>query len=204
MIRSDSAPKSLVTPTAPNLVWTADPTYIWTAEGWLYLAVVLDLFNPEVISRSLKPRMTADIVIDALTMAWFRRRPAPGPIHHSERGSQVASHAFQTRLKKHHMTCSMSRKGNCWGNAPTERFFNSFKNERVHGTRYETRQEPIADAIDYIEPFYNRRRRQTRLATPRHKTCRRTGSGLSMSTNWRHNAVGLKDEQPRETQYRNI
>jgi putative transposase len=151
------------TPSAPNQVWTADLTYIWKTEGWLYLAVVLDLFNREVVGYSLKPRMTTDIVIDALTMAWFRRRPAPGLIHHSDRGSQYASHAFQTRLNEYDMICSMSRKGNCWDNAPTESFFNSLKNERVHGTRYETRAEAIADAFDYIEPFYNRRRRHSTL-----------------------------------------
>lgn len=150
-------------PAAPNQVWTADLTYIWTTEGWLYLAVVLDLFNREVVGWSLKPRMTADIVIDALTMAWFRRKPAPGLMHHSDRGSQYASHAFQARLKEYGMVCSMSRKGNCWDNAPTESFFNSFKNERVHGTRYESREEAIADAFDYIEPFYNRRRRHSTL-----------------------------------------
>lgn len=151
------------TPTAPNRVWTADLTYIWTAEGWLYLAVVLDLFNREVVGWSLKPRMTADIVIDALSMAWFRRKPGPGLIHHSDRGSQYASHAFQARLKKYGMTCSMSRKGNCWDNAPTESFFNSYKNERVHGTRYESREAAVADAFDYIEPFYNRRRTHSTL-----------------------------------------
>ena len=151
------------TPSAPNQVWTADLTYIWTDEGWLYLAVVLDLFNREVVGWSLKPRMTADIAIDALTMAWFRRKPVPGLIHHSDRGSQYASHAFQARLKAYGMVCSMSRKGNCWDNAPTESFFNSYKNERVHGTSYETRADAVADAFDYIEPFYNRRRRHSTL-----------------------------------------
>ena len=151
------------TPTAPNQAWSADLTYIWTDEGWLYLAVVLDLFNREVVGWSIKPRMTADIVVDALTMAWFRRKPAPGLIHHSDRGSQYASHAFQARLQKYGMVCSMSRKGNCWDNAPTESFFNSFKNERVHDTRYETREEAIADAFDYIEPFYNRKRLHSTL-----------------------------------------
>lgn len=151
------------TPAAPNQAWTADMTYIWTDEGWLYLAVVLDLFNREVVGWSIKPRMTADIVVDALTMAWFRRKPAPGLIHHSDRGSQYASHAFQARLHEYGMVCSMSRKGNCWDNAPTESFFNSLKNERVHGTRYDTRAEAMADLFDYIEPFYNRRRRHSTL-----------------------------------------
>jgi putative transposase len=150
-------------PAAPDQVWTADMTYIWTDEGWLYLAVVLDLFNREVVGWSIKPRMTADIVVDALTMAWFRRKPAPGLIHHSDRGSQYASHAFQARLTEYDMVCSMSRKGNCWDNAPSESFFNSLKNERVHGTRYGTRAEAEADLFDYIEPFYNRRRRHSTL-----------------------------------------
>lgn len=151
------------TPAAPNRAWTADMTYIWTDEGWLYLAVVIDLFNREVVGWSIKPRMTADIVIDALAMAWFRRKPAPGLVHHSDRGSQYASHAFQARLKAYGMTCSMSRKGNCWDNAPSESFFNSLKNERVHGTRYSTRAAAEADLFDYIEPFYNRKRHHSTL-----------------------------------------
>ena len=102
------------TPEAPNQVWTSDITYLWTDEGWLYLAIVLDLLNREVVGWSLQPRMTADIVTDALTMAWFRRRPAPGLLHHSDRGSQYASQVFQTKLTDYGMTCSMSRKGNCW------------------------------------------------------------------------------------------
>lgn len=150
-------------PAAPNRAWSADLTYIWTDEGWLYLAVVLDLFNREIVGWSIKPRMTAEIVIDALTMAWFRRRPAAGLIHHSDRGSQYASHAFQARLKEYGMVCSMSRKGNCWDNAPTESFFNSLKNERVHGARYATRAEATADAFEYIEAFYNRKRRHSTL-----------------------------------------
>ena len=150
-------------PAAPNQVWSADLTYLWTNEGWLYLAVVLDLFNREVVGWSIKPRMTSDIVMDALSMAWFRRQPAPGLMHHSDRGSQYASHVFQARLHEYGMVCSMSRKGNCWDNAPTESFFNSLKNERVHGTRYDTRDEAIADVFDYIEPFYNRRRKHSTL-----------------------------------------
>jgi len=105
-------------PTAPNQVWTSDITYLWTDEGWLYLAIVLDLFNREVVGWSLKPRMTADIATDALTMAWFRRKPTPGVMHHSDRGSQYASHAFQDQLTEYGMICSMSRKGNCWESLP--------------------------------------------------------------------------------------
>ena len=150
-------------PTAPNRVWTADMTYLWTDEGWLYLAVVLDLFNREVVGWSLKPRMTADIVADALAMATGRRQPAPGLLHHSDRGSQYASRPFQDQLAGYGMMCSMSRKGNCWDNAPTESFFNSLKNERVHGTRYATRQAAEADVFDYLEVFYNRKRRHSTL-----------------------------------------
>ncbi len=151
------------TPTAPNQVWTSDITYLWTDEGWLYLAIVLDLFNREVVGWSLKPRMTSDIVTDALTMAWFRRRPTAGLMHHSDRGSQYASHAFQDKLKEYGMTCSMSRKGNCWDNAPAESWFNSFKNERYHGIRYATHADMKAESFEYIEVFYNRKRQHSTL-----------------------------------------
>lgn len=150
-------------PVAPNQVWTSDITYLWTDEGWLYLAIVLDLFNREVIGWSLKSRMTTDIVTDALTMAWFRRRPEAGVMHHSDRGSQYASHAFQDKLKEFGMTCSMSRKGNCWDNAPTESWFNSFKNERYHGLRYATHADMKAASFEYIEVFYNRIRQHSTL-----------------------------------------
>jgi transposase InsO family protein len=150
-------------PQAPDRVWTGDITYIQTGEGWLYLAVVLDLFNREVIGWSIKPRMTADITTDALTMAWFRRQPGPGVIFHSDRGSQYASLAMRDKLAEYGMTASMSRKGNCWDNAPTESFFNSLKNERVHGTRYDTRADAESDLFEYIEVFYNRRRRHSSL-----------------------------------------
>jgi transposase InsO family protein len=151
------------TPTAPNQAWTSDITYLWTDEGWLYLAIVLDLFNREVVGWSLKPRMTADIVTDALTMAWFRRQPAAGLIHHSDQGSQYASQAFQDTLRKYGMVGFMSRKGNCWDNAPTESWFNSFKNERVHGERFATRAAMKAEAFEYIETFYNRKRLHSTL-----------------------------------------
>jgi putative transposase len=115
--------------------------------------------------------MTADIVMDALTMAWFRRKQAPGLVHHSDRGRQYASHAFQARLKAFGMVCSMSRKGNYRHNAPTERFFNSLKNERVHGTRYGARAEAEADLFGYIVPFYNRKRRHSTLGYAPALTC---------------------------------
>ena len=150
-------------PAEPNRTWTADLTYIWTTEGWLYLAIVLDLFNREVVGWSIKPSMSADIVCDALTMAWFRRRPPAGLVCHSDRGSQYASSAMRRKLREYAMVCSMSRKGNCWDNAPTESFFNSLKNERVHGARYATRAEATADIFEYIEVFYNRRRQHSTL-----------------------------------------
>ena len=151
------------TPSAPNQTWTSDMTYLWTDEGWLYLAIVLDLFNREVVGWSLQPRMTADIVTDALTMAWFRRKPAVGLMHHSDRGSQYASQPFQHKLREYGMICSMSRKGNCWDHAPTESWFNSFKNERVHGIRYDTRAAMTAASFEYSEVFYNRTRRHSTL-----------------------------------------
>jgi putative transposase len=151
------------TPAAPNRVWTGDITYIATGQGWLYLAIVLDLFNREIVGWSIKPRMTADIVTDALAMAWFRRKPAAGIIFHSDRGSQYASHAMRDKLARYGMTASMSRKGDCWDNAPSESFFNSLKNERVHGKSYATRAAAQADLFEYIEVFYNRSRRHSTL-----------------------------------------
>jgi len=150
-------------PSGPNQAWSSDIAYLWTDEGWLYLAIVLNLFNREVVGWSLKPRLTADIVTDALTMAWFRKTPAAGLMHHSDRGSQYARHVFQNKLKEYGMICSMSRKGNCWNNAPAESWFNSFKNERVHGLRYETRAEMTAMSFEYIEVLYNRKRQHSTL-----------------------------------------
>lgn len=151
------------TPAAPNQVWTSDITYLWTDEGWLYPAVVLDLFNREVIGWSLKPHMTTDLVTGALTMAWFRRRPALGVMHHSDHGSQYASHAYRSKLIEFGMTCSMSRKGNCGDNSPTESWFSSFKNEPYHGLRYATHAEIKAASFEYIEVFYNRKRQHSTL-----------------------------------------
>jgi len=125
--------------------------------------IVLDLFNREVVGWSLKPRMSADLVIDALSMACFRRKPAPGLIHHSDRGSQYASHAFQGKLAEYGMLCSMSRKGNCWDNAPTESWFNSFKNERIFGERFASHEAMKSHTIEYIEVFYNRKRLHSTL-----------------------------------------
>lgn len=171
------------TPPAPNRVWTGDITYIATDEGWLYLAVVLDLFNREVIGWSIKPRMTAELVSDALAMAWFRRKPDAGVIFHSDRGSQYASHAMRDKLAEYAMTASMSRKGNCWDNAPTESFFNSLKNERVHGARYATRAAAQADLFEYIAVFYNRKRRHSTL-------------GYCSPTQFLADWLGMQGDQP--------
>jgi transposase InsO family protein len=147
----------------PDQVWTADITYLATGEGWLYLAVVLDLYTRQIVGWAMRERMTKDLVIDALRMAWFRRRPAPGLIHHSDRGSQYCSHDFQKQLAEYGMLASMSRKGNCWDNSPTESWFNSFKNERYHGLRYATHAEMKAASFEFIEVFYNRKRQHSTL-----------------------------------------
>ena len=148
---------------APDQTWTTDITYVPTGEGWLYLAVVLDLYTRMVVGWSMQERMTRELVIDALRMAWFRRRPKPGLIHHSDRGSQYCSHDYQAVLKEYGMLASMSRKGNCWDNAVTESLFGSLKNERVHHRRYATRAQAKQDLFEYIEAFYNRRRRHSAL-----------------------------------------
>lgn len=142
----------------PDRAWVADITYLWTAEGWLYLAVVLDLYSRRVVGWALKERMTAALVTEALLMALWRRKPAAGLIHHSDRGSQYACTEYQQVLKDHGAVCSMSRKGNCWDNAVMERFFGSLKRERTDLRLYATRDELKADVIDYIEMFYNSRR----------------------------------------------
>ncbi len=152
------------TPAAPNRVWTGNVTYIHSGEGWLYLAIVLDLFNREIVRWSIKPRMTADIFTDAPKMAWFTRKPGKGVIFHSDRGSQYASQAMAAKLTEYGVTAPMSRKGNCWDNAPTESFFNSLKNERVHGTTYATRADAQADLFEYVKAFYNLSHRHSTLS----------------------------------------
>jgi transposase InsO family protein len=147
----------------PDMVYVADITYIWTHEGWLYLAVVLDLFSRKVVGWSLSNRMTKTLVMNALRMAIWRRQPAPGLLFHSDRGSQYCSNYFQKMLKNHGMISSMSRKGNCWDNAVAESFFGSMKTERVFFSNYVTRDEAKRDAVDYIEMFYNSNRRHSYL-----------------------------------------
>lgn len=146
------------TPERPNQVWVADITYIWTGEGWLYLAIVLDLFSRAVVGWSMSERMTKKLVIDAFTLAVKRRNPPPGLLHHSDRGSQYASKGFQSLLLKYGVICSMSRKGNCWDNAPAESFFSTLKRELVFLCQYFTRAQARQSIFSYIERFYNRKR----------------------------------------------
>ena len=142
----------------PDQVYAADVTYIWTQEGWLYLAVVIDLCSRKIVGWSMSSRMKAQLVCDALQMAIWRRRPAAGLIHHSDRGSQYASKAFRRLLKAHHIEGSMSRKGDCWDNAVVESFFGSLKQERVQWRHYQSRHEAQQDILEYISMFYNSKR----------------------------------------------
>jgi len=144
-------------------IWLADITYIWTQEGWLYLACVLDACSRRIVGWSMQERMTQDLVLDALKMALGRRRPDAGLMHHSDRGSQYASAAFQSLLRAENISCSMSRRGNCWDNAMMESFFATLKKERVHQERYATRAQARRSIFDYIERFYNRLRRHSAL-----------------------------------------
>jgi len=139
---------------APNKVWTADITYLWTLEGWSYLAVILDLFSRQVVGWAVDKHMKVELVLDALRMAYWRRRPAPGLIHHSDRGIQYACHRYQQQLQQFKMVPSMCRKGDCWDNAPTERFFRSLKHEHLLSCRLATRQDAKRETLEYIT-FYN-------------------------------------------------
>lgn len=148
---------------APNRKWAADFTYLWTAEGWLYVAAVLDLFSRRVVGWSMQPRMTAQLVMDALLMALWRRGRPSELLHHSDQGSQYTSAEFQALLAEHDITCSMSRSGNVWDNSAVESFFSSLKTERTARKVYRSRAEAKADVFDYIERFYNPRRRHSTL-----------------------------------------
>jgi putative transposase len=142
----------------PNKAWLADITYIPTAEGWLYLAVVLDMFSRRVVGWAMRDTMPQDLTLAALQMAISNRRPGPGLLHHSDRGSQYAARAYRQLLNTHGMLCSMSRKGDCWDNAPMESFFGSMKTELGDDTVFDTRNEAKAAIFSFIEVFYNRRR----------------------------------------------
>jgi hypothetical protein len=150
-------------PTRPNEVWVTDITYIPTAEGWLYLAGLKDVFTCEIVGYAMGERMTQELTTQALWRAVSRKRPEPGLIHHSDRGSQYCAHAYQDLVAQFGMRASMSRRGNCYDNAPMESFWGTLKNELVHHRRYATRAEAKASIQEYIEIFYNRQRRHSRI-----------------------------------------
>ena len=150
-------------PTRPNEAWVTDITYVPTDEGWLYLAGVKDVFTCELVGYAMGPRMTQELTAQALWRAVRSKRPAAGLIHHSDRGSQYCAAGYRKLLKQFGMQCSMSRKGNCYDNAPMESFWGSLKNELVYHQRYATRPNAEAAITEYIEIFYNRQRRHSRL-----------------------------------------
>jgi len=142
----------------PNQVWGGDLTYVWTAEGWLYLGVLLDLYSRQVVGWAMRQRVDAALVQEALQMALGRRQPTAGLLHHSDRGSQNACGTYQALMAAFGMRCSMSRKGDCLDNAVAERFFGSLQGERTSLRHYASRQEAWDDVLDYIEMFYNSKR----------------------------------------------
>lgn len=151
------------TVSVPNQAWVSDITYIPTAEGWLYLAGIKDLFSGELVGYALNERMTKDLVIQALFRAVRNQKPKPGLILHSDRGSQYCAHDYQKVLVQFDMRPSMSRKGDCWDNSPMESFWGTLKNELVHHRQYSTRYQAKQEITEYIEIFYNRQRKQARL-----------------------------------------
>ena len=149
--------------TTPNQVWVADITYVPTDEGWLYLAAIKDLHSCEIVGWAMDSRMTQTLVADALRAAYWRNKPKPGLLHHSDRGSQYCSHAYRALQAGYGMQTSMSRKGNCWDNAPMESFFGTLKTESLHHYRFATRKQARQTIFEYIEVFYNRTRRHAKI-----------------------------------------
>lgn len=150
-------------PKAVNQAWVGDITYVWTKEGWLFLAVLIDLYSRQVVGWSMSERMTKQLVVDALKMAIAKRRPPKGLIHHTDRGSQYASHQYRKILRQHDIICSMSRKGNCWDNACAESFFRSLKTELIYHEIFETREEARRKIFEWLEVYYNRQRLHSTL-----------------------------------------
>jgi len=148
---------------AANIVWVSDISYIATSQGWLYLCVVMDLYSRKVVGWSMSSRMKTDLVMQALMMALVRRKPPEGMIFHSDRGSQYCSHAFRRRLKRYRLRQSMSRKGDCWDNAPAESFFKTLKSELCGHQAFQSRRAARAAIFEYIEVFYNRVRLHSTL-----------------------------------------
>jgi transposase InsO family protein len=149
--------------TRPNEVWLSDITYIPTEEGWLYLAGHKDLFTGEIVGYAMGSRITKSLVSESLFKAVGAKRPGPGLIHHSDRGSQYCAYEYRSFVDQFKMRASMSRKGDCYDNAPMESFWGTLKNELVHHSRYKTREQAIREITEHIEVFYNRQRRQARL-----------------------------------------
>lgn len=145
-------------PEKPNQVWASDITYLWTREGWLFLAVVVDLFSRQVVGWSLQKTMTTDLVLSALRQAYFRRSPGTGLIFHSDRGSQYCAKEFRKALKEYRMLQSQSRKANCWDNACVESFFHTLKTEAIYHEDFHTRKEAEKFIFEWVEAFYNRQR----------------------------------------------
>ena len=151
------------TATAPNRVWLADITYVRTSEGWLYLAAIVDVFSRYVVGWAMGDNLEGDLAVRALKMAFAHRRPASGLIHHSDRGTQYACNAYRKLLAQHGAKVSMSRKGDCWDNAPMESFFHTLKGELVTLVTFRTRAEAVREIFEYVEAFYNRRRRHSAI-----------------------------------------
>lgn len=147
----------------PNERWVADMTYVATAEGWLYVAAILDLFSRRIVGLAMSERMTADLVKNALKQAITHRKPGEGLIHHSDKGSQYTSHAFQKELVKNNIICSMSGTGNCYDNAAMESFFHTLKTEHIYFENYKSRDQAKRSIFEYIEVFYNRKRSHSTL-----------------------------------------
>lgn len=149
--------------TVPNTVWLGDITCVWTWEGWLYLAAVLDLASRKIVGWSMDSRMPQELTLDALKAAYASRRPAAGLLHHTDRGSQYTARAYRKLVEDYGMVSSMSRRGDCWDNAPMESFFHSLKTECLHHRSYRTREEARAAVFEYIECFYNTQRSHSSL-----------------------------------------
>lgn len=154
----------LFTVSAPDRFWTSDITYVATREGWLFVATVMDLYSRKIVGLAMRADLSKELVTEALTQALARRRPAPGLLLHSDRGSQYCSWSYREILHQHGITQSMSRKGNCWDNAPMESFFKTLKVEEVYQRNYRTRAEAEQSIFQYIEIFYNRQRLHSALA----------------------------------------
>jgi transposase InsO family protein len=150
-------------PENPNEVWASDITYVWTKEGWLFLAVIVDLFSRQIVGWSIDKTMTRELVLTALRQAYFRRKPGTGLVYHSDRGSQYCAKEFREQLKQYRMIQSQSRKGDCWDNAVVESFFHTLKTEAIFHEEFETRAEAIAFIFEWIEVFYNRKRLHSTL-----------------------------------------